>query len=68
MGAGNRRAAAIGARMILQVHDELIFEVEEGKADKVQREVRETMESIVNWKVKLKVNTGSGHSWDDAHA
>ena len=61
-----------GARMILQVHDELIFEVEEGLAEQVQNEVRETMESITksiaNWKVKLKVNTGRGHSWDDAHA
>jgi DNA polymerase-1 len=55
-------------RMLLQVHDELVFEVSQDHAEELSLEVASKMENVVKLKVPLKVNTGSGMSWDDAHS
>lgn len=57
-----------GAKMLLQVHDELVFEVPEQHADEISLEVAAKMESVVTFKVPLKVNTGTGPNWDEAHS
>jgi len=56
-----------GARLILQVHDELVFEVPEPSLDKVKELVREQMEYVVQLKVPLKVGIGIGKNWQEAH-
>jgi DNA polymerase-1 len=55
------------ARALLQVHDELIFEVEESHIDEVCLEVASKMEHVSELRVPLKVNTGHGRTWLDAH-
>ncbi len=55
------------ARMILQVHDELILEVPEEELDFVRGLVCREMESVHKLDVPLKVETGSGLTWADAH-
>ncbi|NIM27329.1 MAG: DNA polymerase I [Gammaproteobacteria bacterium] len=55
------------ARMIMQVHDELVLEVVEDAVDDVQAKVKELMESAAELSVPLKVDTGSGKNWDEAH-
>ncbi len=55
------------ARMVLQVHDELVFDVPESEVDLLTRMVREKMESAARLKVPLTVDISSGHSWAEAH-
>lgn len=55
------------ARMILQVHDELLFELPESELDAVSRMVKEEMEGAVTLSVPLKVDIGSGKNWAEAH-
>lgn len=55
------------ARMLLQVHDELLFEVQEEKVTQVTEIVREIMEGIMPLRVPLKVDIGVGANWADAH-
>ena len=54
-------------RMIMQVHDELVFEVPESEVEAVSARVRELMESAAELKVPLVVDTGIGRNWDEAH-
>jgi len=66
-----RAAAAIGkkklrTRMILQVHDELVFEVPEAEKDAVGPLVREAMEGAAELTVPLVVRLGFGPNWADA--
>ncbi len=56
-----------GARMIMQVHDELVFEVEKAAADKVRDKVVALMEDAADLDVALKVDAGVGKNWDEAH-
>ncbi|MGB5332867.1 MAG: DNA polymerase I [Woeseiaceae bacterium] len=56
-----------GARMIMQVHDELVFEVEEDKVDTVRDRVVELMNGAAKLSVPLKVDVGVGLNWDEAH-
>ncbi len=56
-----------GARMIMQVHDELVFEVEEDRIDAVRAEVIELMNGAADLSVPLKVDAGIGMNWDEAH-
>ncbi len=60
---GERR---LGTRMILQVHDELVFEVPRGEEEAVEPLVREAMEGAADLRVPLKVRLGFGPSWADA--
>jgi DNA polymerase-1 len=54
-------------KMLLQVHDELVFEVPEGELDAVMPMVREEMEGIYPLRVPLKVDINKGRNWDEAH-
>jgi DNA polymerase-1 len=56
-----------GARLLLQVHDELVFEVPEGEAAILRERVKAAMESAASLCVPLKVDTGAATSWDAAH-
>jgi DNA polymerase-1 len=56
-----------GAHMIMQVHDELVFEVDEGKVDAVRDRVIELMSGAAELSVPLKVDVGVGSNWDEAH-
>ncbi|MDX5350372.1 MAG: DNA polymerase, partial [Paracoccaceae bacterium] len=59
------------ARMLLQVHDELVFEVEEGAVDALIARAREVMEAAAEPAVKLSVplvvDAGHGANWAEAH-
>jgi DNA polymerase-1 len=57
--------AALKARMVLQVHDELLFEVAEDEVDAVTSIVREKMEGAIELEVPLRVDLGLGASWYD---
>ena len=49
--------------MVLQVHDELVFDVVEGEKSEVETLVRSTMESAMELSVPLKVDVGWGSDW-----
>ncbi|HET6630207.1 MAG TPA: DNA polymerase I [Woeseiaceae bacterium] len=55
------------ARMIMQVHDELVFEVAEAEAAAVQEEIVSRMAAAANLSVPLKVDARCGPNWDEAH-
>ncbi|MFQ5355856.1 MAG: DNA polymerase I [Mariprofundaceae bacterium] len=55
------------ARLILQVHDELVLECPEPQLDKVSALMRKDMESAVKLSVPLTVDIGTGESWFEAH-
>lgn len=55
------------ARMIMQVHDELIFEVKSGQVVEFKASVVEKMQSAAELSVPLIVEAGSGDNWDQAH-
>jgi len=59
-------AAHPDARMILTVHDELLFEVPQKRADELAAVVREKMQSAVRLEVPLTVDVGIGENWKDA--
>jgi DNA polymerase-1 len=61
------RAARLGAVMILQVHDELVFEVRADEIDATGRLVRERMEAVWPLDVPLLVEIGAGRNWREAH-
>ena len=55
------------AQMILQVHDELVFEVQTADLAPLQKLVAEEMRSVAELRVPLEVHVGSGRSWMEAH-
>ena len=55
------------SRMLLQVHDELIFEVHESEMDEVPKKIIELMEDAFPMDVPLKVESGIGENWLEAH-
>jgi DNA polymerase-1 len=57
----------IPARLIMQVHDELVFEVQREAADELMGRARELMSSAAELRTSLKVDVGTGHNWDEAH-
>ncbi|MBE6949457.1 MAG: DNA polymerase I [Ruminococcaceae bacterium] len=59
-------AEKLDAKLILQVHDELIVECAESEADKVSMVLREEMENAANLSVPLTVDVNRGRSWYDA--
>ncbi|MEX6156443.1 DNA polymerase I [Providencia manganoxydans] len=61
------RAEKPNADMLMQVHDELVFEVKESELDGVIAKVRELMEQSMQLDVPLKVDVGIGDNWDEAH-
>ena len=60
------RKQKLHSRMILQVHDELVFEVPEKEKTKIERIVRDKMENVWPLSVPLKVSLGWGANWADA--
>jgi DNA polymerase-1 len=59
--------ARADAKLLLQVHDELVLEVAEGEVASVGELVRREMEAAAALKVPLEVEVGSGRSWAEAH-
>ncbi|MGL3044774.1 DNA polymerase I [Acinetobacter pecorum] len=55
------------AKMLLQVHDELVFEVDEAIADELAPKLAEVMQSVLQISVPLVVEVGKGKNWDEAH-
>jgi DNA polymerase-1 len=57
----------IPARLIMQVHDELVFEVQREAADELMGRARELMSGAAQLRTSLKVDVGAGSNWDEAH-
>ena len=53
--------------MILQVHDELLFECPPEEKDLVEKLVKKEMEGVYKMKAPLVVDTGFGKNWNEAH-
>ena len=56
-----------GARMVLTVHDELVFEVPEAQAELAMNRIRESMQGAMKLDVPLTVDVGQGKDWASAH-
>lgn len=54
-------------RMLLQVHDELVFEAPVGEVEKVKVLIKEAMESVVNFDIPFVAEVGVGDNWTEAH-
>lgn len=61
------KKSTLQSRMILQVHDELVFDVVHTEVDAMKQLVRECMENAVEIAVPLEVEIEVGHNWLDAH-
>jgi DNA polymerase-1 len=59
-------SAGLASRMLLQVHDELIFEVAAGELDQVRALVTTAMGGAAELRIPLEVSTGTGRSWAEA--
>ena len=53
------------AIMLLQVHDELVFEVDEAQAERASKAIQQLMENVVQLKVPLSVDIGIGKNWNE---
>ena len=60
-------SGGFGAKMLLQVHDELCFSVPEAELEQVRALVKETMENVVSLRVPLVVDASDGANWGEAH-
>ncbi|MCP4411933.1 MAG: hypothetical protein GY808_05110, partial [Gammaproteobacteria bacterium] len=54
-------------RMIMQVHDELVFEIPHELLEPASKTLKEIMESAANLSVPLVADVGQGDNWDEAH-
>ncbi|MFP2933589.1 DNA polymerase I, partial [Pyxidicoccus sp. 3LG] len=61
------RAQGLRTLMLLQVHDELLFEAPDAEVERVKALAVKGMSSVADLKVPLKVDVGAGRSWADAH-
>ncbi len=64
---GHLERAGLKAHMLLQVHDELVFEIPDHELEKTIPVIRRVMENAANLDVPLIVDVGSGSNWDKAH-
>lgn len=64
---GALERTGLRARMILQVHDELVFDTPAGEIETLARLVREQMEPVARLDVPLRVEVGTGENWREAH-
>ncbi|HHJ19645.1 MAG TPA: DNA polymerase I, partial [Gammaproteobacteria bacterium] len=55
------------ARLVMQVHDELVLEVDTDWVDDIARQVAHRMSSVAELDVPLLAEAGSGDNWDEAH-
>ena len=60
------KSSGLKSRMLLQVHDELVFEVAKGELQSLRAIVVEKMSNVVKLSVPLEVQVGTGRSWDEA--
>jgi DNA polymerase I len=60
------KTTGLASRMLLQVHDELLFEVADGERERLESLVREKMGGAYPLDVPLEVSVGYGRSWDSA--
>ena len=67
ISVGRMYADGSGARLIMQVHDELVLEVEHARIAEVTDAVRTHMMGAASLRVPLKVDVGTGANWDEAH-
>ncbi len=68
----NKSKKTFDAKMLLQIHDELVFECAKEKQNDIEKTVKKTMESISSseyhmFSIPLDVNVKSGNNWDEAH-
>jgi DNA polymerase-1 len=61
------RESGLSSRLLLTVHDELLFEAPEGEAPELAALAKRVMEGAVSLSVPLVVETGTGRSWGEAH-
>jgi DNA polymerase-1 len=61
------RTSRAPARLIMQVHDELVLEVADEAVDTLVQQLRQHMAHAVELSVPLKVDVGIGRNWDEAH-
>ncbi len=61
------QTSRVAARLIMQVHDELVLEVAESAVDTVVGQIRTHMTRAADLAVALKVDVGVGRNWDEAH-
>ena len=54
-------------KMVMQVHDELVFEIDNSHLDEAVRQIRQIMSSVMELSVPLIVSIGVGENWDEAH-
>jgi DNA polymerase-1 len=59
--------SGVDAKMIMQVHDELVFEVAESQLESCMTKIREIMSNAAELHVPLLVEVGVGENWDEAH-
>jgi DNA polymerase-1 len=62
-----REPVTPGARMILSVHDELVFEVPDAEVDEAKAKIKAAMQGVFDLGVPLIVDAGSGKNWNAAH-
>ncbi len=63
----DKKLDGFDARMLLQIHDELVFEVREDLSEKFSKMIKNEMENVTELSVPLEVNIGIGDNWLDAH-
>lgn len=59
------RQTKMASRMVLQIHDELLFEVAPGEENELEHLARQAMENVVKLKVPLRVDGGFGSTWNE---
>ena len=57
----------IKSKMIMQVHDELVFDVEKTELELLSLNIKKIMENVIKIKVPLLVEVGHGKTWLEAH-
>ena len=61
------RKEGFQSKMILQVHDELVFEIPDKELERMKKLVKAEMEHVIDMSVPIKVDVGTGKNWDEAH-
>jgi DNA polymerase-1 len=65
--AARIRERALSSFMIMQVHDELVFEVSMREREEVMNIVKWEMENVITLKIPIRVEIASGKNWNEAH-
>lgn len=61
------KSEGLATKMIMQVHDEVIFEVPNSELDRIQKDVPGIMTGVAKLRVPLEVGCGTGKNWEEAH-